>query len=174
MNPVGLLILLILLNNQINHTYSYFKYRDDKIVRSILNATESSLNFDKYLDNDELDNFLNEFSHTYPEFTKVYRIGYSAQNRSLRVMAIARSINGKRTQLRPAIKLIANQYGNEAIGRQLLIYLVQFLLENYPQNGLIKHIVDTVEIHVLFSMNPDDFSRAKEGNCETNTSDRIG
>ena len=44
-------------------------------------------------------------------------------------MENSNSINARRSLLKPSIKLIANQYGNKALGRQLLIYLVQFYLK---------------------------------------------
>ena len=93
------------------------------------------------------------------------------KHRPLKVMAISNSINASRSLLKPSIKLIANQYGNEALCRQLLVYLVQFLLENYPKNGLIKRLIDTIEIHVLFPMNSDEFDLAREGDCKLDKND---
>lgn len=166
-------IVVLLLLVQIRQSLP-FKYRDEAVVRFIQNTTEHSLNFDSYLSNEQLLLFISDFTKTFPELTRNYEIGRSAQNQSLRVLAISRSINEERPLLKPKVKLVANQFGNEALGRQLLVYLVQFLLENYPQNPVVRHLVDTIEIHVLFSMNPDGFDEAKEGECKANRDDKIG
>ena len=155
--------------------FESFKYVDEKKVQKIKNTTENNLNFDKYLSNDELFQFIEDFNGKYIELTRVYEIGNSTiKHQPLKVLAISNSINASRSLLKPSIKLIANQYGNEALGRQLLVYLVQFLLENYPKNGLIKRLIDTIEIHVLFSMNPDEFDLAREGDCKSHKNASFG
>lgn len=166
-------LLLFLVHGQIRLSLP-FKYRDETVVRHILNTTENSLNFDGYLSNEQLLQFISDFAKSFPELTRAYEIGRSAQNQPLQVLAISRSVNDERPLLKPKVKLVANQFGNEALGRQLLVYLVQFLLENYPQNHVVRHLIDTVELHVLFSMNPDGFDLAKEGECKANREDKIG
>ena len=89
-----------------------FKYRDEAVVKHILDTTEKSLNFSGYLTNDELMQFISDFSEMFPELTRAYEIGRSAQNQSLRVLAISKSINADRQPLKPSVKLIANQVGS--------------------------------------------------------------
>ena len=81
-------------------------------MQIIQNATENNLNFDKYLSNDELFQFIEDFSKNYIELTRVYEIGNSTiKHRPLKVMAILNSINARKLLLKPLIKLNANQYG---------------------------------------------------------------
>ena len=51
------------------------------------------------------------------------------------------------------------------MGRELLIYLAQYLLDNYATNGTVKDLVDTTDIWLMPSMNPDGFHIAREGDC---------
>ena len=61
------------------------------------------------------------------------------------------------------IKLIANMHGNEAVGREVLLALARYLLENYEQDPRVRAIVDTTDIHILPSLNPDGFEQSTKG-----------
>ena len=63
----------------------------------------------------------------------------------------------------PMMKWVGNMHGNEALGRQMLVYFVEYLLNNYGKESRITHLVDNTNIFVMISMNPDGFERAKEG-----------
>lgn len=70
--------------------------------------------------------------------------------------------------IRPA-NLIVRLYcyvivGNEALSRQVLLYLTEHLLNNYAVDNFVTRMINSTEIHILPSMNPDGFERATEGN----------
>ena len=54
-------------------------------------------------------------------------------------------------------------HGDETVGRQLIIYLAEYLLKQYGQNKRIRQLVDNTEIYLMPSMNPDGFANAKVG-----------
>ena len=62
-----------------------------------------------------------------------------------------------RPELKPMVKLAANMHGNEAVGRELMIALIEYLAINYSNNGTITDLLDNVEIHILPTLNPDGF-----------------
>ena len=68
-------------------------------------------------------------------------------------------------RLKPMMKLIGNMHGNEAVGRELLLALARYLLENFDTNQRVRDIVSKTDIHIMPSLNPDGFENSTEGVC---------
>ncbi|XP_037294533.1 carboxypeptidase M isoform X2 [Manduca sexta] len=119
-----------------------------------------------YHDHDQLTRYLRAVSAKYPALTALYSIGKSVQGRDLWVMVVSASpyehMIGK-----PDVKYVANIHGNEAVGRELLLHLIQYLVTSYDTDPYIKWLLDNTRIHLMPSMNPDGFAISKEGQCDT-------
>ena len=72
---------------------------------------------------------------------------------------------GRRSLLEPMFKYVGNMHGDETVGRQVLIYLAQYLLSNYGRDQRITSLVNTTEIFLMPSLNPDGYSASREGAC---------
>lgn len=63
----------------------------------------------------------------------------------------------------PEFRYTAGLHGNEALGRELLLLLMQFLCKEYKdENPRVRRLVDGVRIHLVPSVNPDAHELAFE------------
>ena len=112
----------------------------------------------KYFSNTELLNIIERLSSEYPKISRVYSIGKSVQNIDLRVIEISDN-PGIHEELEPEVKYIGNIHGNEVVGRQVLVHLVEHLLTSYGKNDTITNLINTTRIHIICSLNPDGYER---------------
>ncbi|VDK69815.1 unnamed protein product [Litomosoides sigmodontis] len=106
--------------------------------------------------------WLKEYAAKYPNITWLYSIGESVRNRTLWVLAISRSPRIHRLGV-PEIKFVANMHGNEVVGREVMLYFIALLCENYGKNRYVTDLVDNVRIHIMPSINPDGYELSNEG-----------
>ncbi|CAH2093466.1 unnamed protein product [Euphydryas editha] len=136
------------------------------VPRSINENNDPVLVPPKYRKYDDLVTLFNKLESLYPELAKVYSIGKSVEGRQLLVIQITEGVKQTHPE-RPSFKYVANMHGDESVGRELVIYLAQYLLLNYGKDDRITKLVNTTDIHLMPSLNPDGFEASKEGSCES-------
>lgn len=123
---------------------------------------------ERFLDNpwyhnyDELTNLFRKLETEHPEIVKLHSIGKSVRNRDLWAIEINANV-GNRSLLTPMFKYVANMHGDESVGRQLMIYLAQYLVENYGKDERVTRIVNTTDVFLMPSMNPDGYENSQVG-----------
>ncbi|MBS1959411.1 MAG: DUF2817 domain-containing protein [Bdellovibrionales bacterium] len=92
----------------------------------------------------------------YPSLITLIEIGKSVEGRSLMFARItAPATKGRALAARPEFKFIANMHGDEIVGRELMIKLIEDLASNYGKDQRITQILDNTQVYILPSMNPD-------------------
>ena len=112
----------------------------------------------KYHNYDELTKALQSLHERWPNLTRLYKLSEkTVGNRELWVLQISTDVGKERTVLKPMVKYVANMHGNEAVGREMMISLSEYLLEAYSSGSdeELKALIDTTDMHILPSMNPE-------------------
>ncbi|XP_065663619.1 carboxypeptidase D isoform X1 [Hydra vulgaris] len=150
----------------------FFVAADMNMLNNLTKEINFSFNDDvKYYQSySELTKLLQYYNNKFPLIARLKSIGKSVEGREIWYMQITDHPdfieNGE-----PMFKYVGNMHGNEAISRQVLIYLIQYLCENYGIDQRVTRLINTTNIFILPSLNPDGFEYAKEGDCDNYNSD---
>lgn len=113
-----------------------------------------------YFNYSQLTEYLQDVSVRHPNMVMLHSIGKSVQNRNIWAVEISENVKDRRL-LKPMVKYVANIHGDEAVGRQLLIYFVDYLIGNYGKILRITKLINETDIFLVPSVNPDGFETSQ-------------
>jgi len=96
---------------------------------------------------------LNQTVTDHPTLARLQTIGTSYQGRSLYALKI--SNNPSADQAKPEVLFTCNQHAREHLTVEMCLHIIQRLTDGYATNTAIKALVDSREIWVVPSVNPD-------------------
>jgi len=118
---------------------------------------DGGISLNRHTSNEELERKLLKWAAEYPDITLLEPIGKSVKGVILYDLII--SDNPERHELlEPEFKYVGNMHGNEVVGRELLIDLIEWLLSNYHKNDTAGYLINNTRIHILVTMNPDGYA----------------
>ncbi|XP_071313711.1 probable carboxypeptidase X1 isoform X2 [Trachinotus anak] len=108
----------------------------------------------------EMRKLMKSVNEACPDITRIYSIGKSYTGLKLYVMEISDN-PGKHELGEPEFRYVAGMHGNEVLGRELLLNLMEYMCQEYKRGDQrIVRLVKETRIHLLPSMNPDGYEMA--------------
>jgi len=127
---------------------------------SFLSPKSFELKYPSYI---QITRKLKLLQRKYPKIISLFSIGKSTKLKNLWVIKI--SDNVQIDEIEPEFKYIANMHGNEIVGRELMVKLIEDLAAQYSKgNKEIVDLINNTEIFILPSMNPDGAENKRRGN----------
>ncbi|XP_038135413.1 probable carboxypeptidase X1 isoform X1 [Cyprinodon tularosa] len=128
-------------------------------------GSRDNLDF-RHHDYKEMRKLMKSVTEECPDITHIYTIGKSYMGLKLYVMEISDN-PGKHELGEPEFRYVAGMHGNEALGRELVLNLMQYLCKEYKKGTQrVVQLVTETRIHLLPSMNPDGYEVAYEKGSE--------
>ncbi|XP_061107560.1 probable carboxypeptidase X1 isoform X1 [Conger conger] len=128
-------------------------------------GSEDKLDF-KHHNYKEIRKLMKAVHEECPDITRIYSIGKSHMGLKLYVMEISDN-PGKHELGEPEFRYVAGMHGNEVLGRELVLNLMQYLCAEYKRGDQrIVRLVKETRIHLLPSMNPDGYEMAYKKGSE--------
>jgi len=129
-----------------------------------LKATSSKENpLLDYHNYDELTELLTQYSRMYPHISSMFTLGRSVAGRELWGLRITDNPT-QREAAEPEFIYLGNMHGDETVGREMLVNLIVHLLTSYGNVTDITQLIDTTDIYIVPSINPDGFERGRRAN----------
>lgn len=104
-----------------------------------------------------------------PGLARLGSIGTSAEGRPLWVLRLTAGQGPEPGPLpgRPQVKLVGNMHGDEPLARPLLLRLAHELVRAWAAGEpRAQRLLNRTDLHLLPSLNPDGFERARQGACQ--------
>lgn len=130
-----------------------------------ISTRSDGVQISSYTHYDNLTELLKSYVGKFPNLTKLHDVGQSVEGRTLWALQVTDNVNEQEAG-EPMFKYVGNMHGNEPVGRQILIYLIEYLLNNYGKVDRVTNLVNNVNIFIMPSANPDGFEMATERDCE--------
>jgi flagellar hook assembly protein FlgD len=125
--------------------YASKLWEETKDTRDPMNA---------YYSYDEYVTVMQNIASQYPTICHLYTIGTSVQNRPIYMMKISANVDIEENE--PEVKLDAGMHGNEVVGYDLLLRLIQLLATGHSEPR-IANILNTTELWINPLFNPDGY-----------------
>jgi len=101
---------------------------------------------------------------TYPTILELVEIGKSEKGNNLLFVKI--SDNVKTDEAEPEFKYVANMHGDEIVGRELMLKLIEDLAKNYGKDQRITDLINNSEIYIMPTLNPDGSDSQRRSNSK--------
>lgn len=118
-------------------------------------VTELPVSFVKpgYYDYEQLTAKLYSIEATYPDITELISIGQSVEGREIWALKI--TDNPDIDENEAEVRIASTIHGDEPVGTEMIIYMIDYLTQNYGINPVVTGLVNNQEIWFIPMFNPD-------------------
>ncbi len=99
----------------------------------------------------------------YPTICRRVSLGTTVQGRTMWALCITDNPGVEEDE--PEFRYISTMHGNEIIGMEMCLSLIDYLTVNYGVDSRVTNLVNSVEIWIVPCMNPDGFVAGTRGNA---------
>ncbi|BBM87756.1 DUF2817 domain-containing protein [Candidatus Uabimicrobium amorphum] len=107
---------------------------------------------------------LQKLANDYSDIAQLHTIGKSVEGRELWIIKI--SDNVEQNEAEPEFKYISSMHGDEVVGKEMMMYLINELLTNYGKRDDITRLINETQIWIMPSMNPDGTEAQRRYNAD--------
>lgn len=108
---------------------------------------------DYFHDYDEMVQILNQTAQDHPDIVEIQGLGFSVEGRI--IMAAKVTDNPQEEENEPEFRVIGLHHGDELMGTEVNLLLLDYLTDNYGSDSTVTSLVDDTEIWIIPMMNPD-------------------
>ena len=113
-----------------------------------------SLTFGTYHSLEVICSWLSRWEKEYPGLVELYEVDRSYEDRPIMQMTITNKEKGKDTD-KPAAFFEGGRHSGEVTSSECVMWMAQYLLENYGKDPEVTHLLDTKTIYLRPVNNPD-------------------
>ena len=126
------------------------------------NHDPKSLSY-QYLTYSQYIEFMYEIATEYSDICSLHIAGYSVENREILFLKL--SLNPDSVNPKPTIHLTSTIHGDEVVGYDLMIRLIQLITSGYNNNEEITELLNSFDIWICPLTNPDGYVAQERQNA---------
>ncbi len=120
--------------------------------------------FNSYHNYNETVSLLQELVNEHRNIASLHDLGDTSQGRDILAVKVSDDV-GTDDPNEPDILYMGAHHGNEPISAEVPLYILDFLLSNYLDNGTVRKWIDTREIWFIPMVNPDGIEAGTRKNA---------
>lgn len=117
----------------------------------------------------DIEAILQQAEIDFPTLAQGHVLGQSGLGRNISAINITSNVGVAADK--PRVKFVSTMHGDETVGNEMMLYLIDYLLTNYGSNARVTNIVDNIDLWIVPLMNPDGYDRTNPTRGNSNNAD---
>ncbi len=111
----------------------------------------------------QIEQILTDAAANYPALARKVVLGQSVQGRNISALNISRNVGVEENE--PELRYISTMHGDEIVGNEMMLYLIDEILTNYGSDAQVTALVDSADLWIVPLMNPDGYVLGQRTNA---------